>query len=423
MKRVVTIVAVTAAIVTSTPYAGAADWDDLPPVKVDKNDWPWWRGPTHDGKAHPAQKPPVKWSKTESIVWQSKVPGRGHGSPAIWGERIFLATALKETEEQVMLCYDRTTGKKLWQKTVHKGGFMKMHKKNSQASGTPACDGERVFISFMCKDATWMTALSLSGNTVWQERLGDFKSIHGYVGSPIIYKSSVIINCDTPTGSFITCRHRKTGKEIWRAKRAEHHSFSSPAIGNCCGRDQLVVVGANKVESYDPMTGKHLWSCDGPSDVGATTATISDDMIFAAGGYPKRALLAIKGDGKGDVTGSHLAWKVTKEAAYVTSLLLHDGLLHMIHDNSGTLRVFEPKTGKEVLNQKLSGECSSSPMLAGGNIYQVDEKGVMNVFKPGAKYVEVARNDLGNGGFASPAFCDNRIYLRTLNNLYCIGDK
>jgi len=407
------------------PCAPGADWDDLPAVKPGPNDWPWWRGPTQNGKAAPSQKPPVKWSENENVVWKTRIPGRGHGSPTVWGNRIFLVTADDKTKEQFALCYAVDTGKQLWKRKIHSGNFVKQHPKNSQASGSPACDGERVFVCFANDNAVWMTALDLDGSKVWQERLGDFKSVHGYVGSPAVYKSLVIMNGETLADRFVTARHRKTGKEIWRARREKVlHSFSSPSIGRCCGRDQLVLVGPKMVESYDPMTGQRLWGCDGPSDVGATTATIGENMVYATGGYPKRALLAIRGDGSGNVTDSHLAWRIDRDTGYVTSILLHDGLLYMVFDNRALLRVIEAESGKEVYQQKMSAkaECSSSPMLANGNIYLADEKGVLTVFKPGRTFEKVAVNDLRDGGFASPVFVNNRIYLRTSHNLYCIGE-
>lgn len=406
--------------------AHSADWDDLPAVKPGLNDWPWWRGPTRNGKAAPSQKPPVKWSESENIVWKTPVPHRGHGSPTVWGKKIFLVTADDDAKEQFALCYDIDTGKQLWKKKIHGGNFIKQHPKNSQASGTPACDGERVFVCFANNDAIWLTALDMDGNPVWQERLGDFRSVHGYVGSPVVYKSLVIMNGESTTDQFVSARHRKTGKEVWRARREKvFHSFSSPSIARCCGKDQLVFVGPMMIESYDPMTGKRFWGCDGPSKVGATTATIGERMVYASGGWPKRALLAIRGDGSGNVTDTHLAWRIDRDTGYVTSTLLHEGLLYMVFDNKALLRVIEAKSGKEVYQQKMSekAECSSSPILANGNIYLVDEKGAMTLFKPGRTFKKIAVNDLGDGGFASPAFVNNRIYLRTSHHLYCIGRR
>lgn len=398
-----------------------ATWDDLPPVEPGEGDWPWWRGPTSDGKAAEGQNPPRRWSETENVVWKAKVPGRGHGSPSIWGRRIFLPTAEDDAEVQSLLCYHRETGEQLWKTEIHRGGFMHRHDKNSHASSTPACDGQRVFTAFMVQGGIWITAVDLDGNILWQKKLAGFRSVHGYAASPLIYRSLVIVSADNPGSSFMTALHRRSGKIIWQIRRTNYQNFAGPIVANVCGRDQLLITGPYKVSSYDPGTGDPLWTCEGPTDVAASTIVWGEDVIYASAGYPEKNLLCIRADGHGDVTDTHVVWQVSrKSAAYVPSLLVHAGLLYMVNDG-GVLKCFEAETGKVLWRQQLPGGFSSSPVLAGEHIYAVNEDGLLVVFRPGREFRLVAENDLGDGGFATPAICGDRIYLRTLRYLYCLG--
>jgi len=399
-------------------------WDDLPPVPPAADDWPWWCGPNRDNIGAPGQTPPVRWSDTENVVWKADVPGRGHGSPCLWGDRIFLPTADDQAEVQSLLCFDRRTGRKRWQSELRRKGFMRLNPKNSHASATPACDGEAVFIPFMTQDAIWLSALDLEGKIIWQRRLGDFRSMHGFAASPLVYRSLVIVAADNLKNSFLVAVHRRTGEVIWRTGRPDYRlgTYASPTVGRLAGRDQLLLHGPMKVFSYDPATGKELWRCDGPSESASSTITLGGDLVFSSVGFPQRNMLCIRADGSGDVTQTHVVWSKEGKMAYVPSLLLADGLLTMVADE-GDVYCFEAATGRSVWTAKLQGVFSSSPVLAGGHVYAVNEKGVTFVFKSGPRFELVARNDLADGGFATPVICGSRIYLRTLHHLYCLGEQ
>ena len=403
----------------TVPPAGAT-WDDLPTIQPGPDDWPCWRGPKLDNCAAEPQDPPVRWSQTENVVWKTEVPGLGYGSPSLWGKHIFLVTADNAAQVQYLLCYDRPSGKKLWQTEVHRGGFMHQHPKGMQANSTPACDGQRVFVTFMVQGGIWLTALDLDGKILWQKMASPFKSQHGYGASPVIYKSLVIVPADNPGTNWLTALRRDTGEVAWRVRRMDYQSYASPIVARVCGRDQLVIIGPKEVSSYDPNTGKRLWYCDGPAKEDVTTPAYDAERIYAAGGYPERNLLCIRADGSGDVTATHVVWQLKIPVANVPSPLCHDGLLYMVNDG-GLLFCFEASSGKKLWTQQLDGAFSSSPVLAGGNIYLPNEAGVTYVFKYGREFQPVATNDLGDGGFASPVICGSRIYLRTRHSLYCLG--
>jgi len=409
-------------LLSACALAGTPAVDDLPTVQVAPADWPWWRGPNLDNIVPGAQDPPIRWSKTENVIWKTDVPGRGHGSPVLWGDRIFLPTADDKVKAWYLLAYDRKTGEKLWQTELHRGGFMPMHPKNSHASATPACDGERVFMPYIAQNAIWLTAVGLDGKLVWEKKLGPFTSMHGFGTSPIFYKSLVIVVSDDLKGSFIAAVHRKTGEVAWKIDRPNYKlgTYATPTVGHIAGRDQLLIQGPYKIFSYDPATGKSLWTCDGPNESTCSTINFDHDLIWASAGFPKKNLLCVRADGTGDVTKTHIVWMKENNTAYVPSLLLADGLLYMVEDE-GKATCFEAKTGQVVWQDRLRGNFSSSPILAGGHIYVVSEAGVTYVLKPGRSFELLAQNDLADGGLATPAIVDGRIYLRTLHSLYCLG--
>jgi len=406
----------------SAPTAAPPAADDLPAVKPAAEDWPWWRGAHWDNIAAAGQTPPVRWSPTENVVWKAEVPGRGHGSPCIWGNSIFLPTADDEAEIQYLLCYDRRNGRKRWQTELHRKGFVHINPKNSHASASPACDGSLVFMPFVIQDAIWLSALDFTGKIVWQKRLGDFHSMHGFAASPVVYRSLVIVVADNLKNSFVAAVHRRTGELVWKTDRPSYRlgTYASPALGHVAGRDQLLLHGPMKVFAYDPLSGKELWTCDGPSESASSTMSFSGNLVYSSVGFPQRNMLCIRADGHGDVTGTHIVWSKKNKMAYVPSLLLDRGLLYMVED-SGNLACFEAGTGAVVWTAKVEGQFSSSPLLAGGHIYVVNEDGVTFVLKPGRKFEVVAKNALGDGGFANPVICASRIYLRTLHSLYCLG--
>jgi outer membrane protein assembly factor BamB len=395
-----------------------------PPSGVPKaapGDWPWWRGPALDGSGDSGA--PTSWSARENVHWKTLVPGRGHSSPIIHGERIFLTTADERTQKQSVLAFDRATGKQLWNTLVHTGGFPAMNPKNSQASATPACDGQRVYSAFVHKTALYVTATDMAGKRLWQSKAGDFSSEHGYGCSPVLFGSLVIVNGDSLRGSFIAALDCATGKIAWKTSRpttGRHGSYGTPIIAELAGKPQLLLTGMGTVASYEPATGKLLWSCTGPAEVTGCTPACSDKLVFATGGFPEKQILAIRADGRGDVTASHVAWRTGKGVAYVPSPLHHDGRLYMVTDN-GIATCFEAATGKQLWQDRLQGAFTASPVLAGGLLYFTNEAGKTFVLKAGPKFEIVATNDLGEAVMATPAICGGQVYLRTNRHLFCLG--
>jgi outer membrane protein assembly factor BamB len=393
---------------------------------ISPGDWPWWRGPNFNGIVSD-QKVVLEWSETQNILWKAPVPGRGHASPIVVGSRVFLSTADEERNLQSVLCYDRADGKEIWRKDLHEGGFDgRWHKKNTRASSTLACDGERVFAVFYNEGSIWATALDLEGKQLWQEKLGKFVSHWGYSASPTLYRSLVIIATDHREGGALFGLDRRTGKLTWEASRPSAPTYASPVVLNVAGKDQLVIAGAEQVVSYDPHTGKALWSVKGTSTECVSTIISEGDRIFATGGFPAKETLCIRADGSGEVV-----WRV-KVGDFVPSQLVHKGYLYSILDN-GVALCWNANTGQEMWKDRLSSPAfSASPILVGEHIFIPSETGKTHVFKASPDKLEiVAENTLGKEIYASPVVATDRLYLRVVTApngkkqemLYCIGKK
>jgi outer membrane protein assembly factor BamB len=399
----------------------AEGWDDLPPAAPGVDDWPWWRGPAVNNVARADQAPPLEWGSDKNVLWQVSLGGKGHGTPCIWGDRIFLAVGDKARKTISVLCLDRETGREKWRTDAYSGELPKMHQDNSYASSMLACDGERVFFAYQTGDELRMAALDLDGKSVWDEQVAKYTTRFGHGASPAIYKSAVIMSADCKSGASLVALHRKTGKVVWRAPRdGGHESYGSPLVGRVAGRDQLVIIGPHKTRSYDPGCGELLWECDGPAAYDAATAAFGADAIYSTGGNPEKALLAIRADGSGDVTDTHVMWKSDRKAAYVPSPLVSGAFVYAVTDN-GLMRCYNAVSGDVVWERHLHSRFYSSPVLVGERIYLFDRKGKGFVMRAGGTFEMLAENALSDGAFATPVIVDGRIYLRTLGDFYCIS--
>ena len=390
-----------------------------------ETDWPWWRGPARNGVASSQQKPPTEWNDAKNVLWKSPVSGRGHGSPTIVGNRIFLATADEEKAVQSVLCFDRETGTQLWKTDIHSGNFVTagINKKSSQASSTPACDGERVVINFPNSAAIWTTALSLDGKQQWQTRISDYVLHQGYGSSPAIYESLVLVASDNKGGGAVAGLQRGTGKEVWKQSRPKLPNYPSPIVLKTAGKDQLFMIGCDLVSSFDPLSGKKFWEIEG-STTECVTSTVTDGkLIFTSGGYPRNHVAAVTADGSGKIVWNN------PTRAYVPSLLIKDGYLYAATDG-GVAMCWESATGKEVWKGRLGGDFTASPILVGDVIYATNEAGETFLFKASPESFELlGKNKLGNEVYSTPTIVGGRVYVRVAINaegkrqevLYCLG--
>jgi len=389
-------------------------------------EWWNWRGPNLNGTAAAGQTPPTTWSETDNIIWKVPVPGRGHSSPIVVGDKIVLSTADESAKTQSVICFDRKSGAQLWQTVVNKGGFTaKIHTKNTHASPSVTTDGTHLFASFNNNEAVQLAALDLSGKIVWQKKAGDYMPStykFGYGPSPLVYGDTVIVSSEFESNGFLAAFRGSSGQEVWRTQRPKFNSYSSPIVGRVSGRDQLLISGAELVCSYDPSNGDAMWKCPGTSKATCGTMVWSKDIVFASGGYPKKETIAVRG------SDGQVLWR-NKEKCYEQSMVYHDGYLYAMNDG-GIALCWKGDTGEEMWKSRLGGPVSSSPVLAGGNIYVSNERGKTFVFQASPTgFKAVAQNQLGDEAFATPAFVGNRIYARAadrssgkrIETLYCIG--
>jgi outer membrane protein assembly factor BamB len=385
--------------------------------------WPAWRGPRGDGTSLETGIP-IHWSATSNVLWSTEIPGIGHASPIVWGDRIFTVAALLDSQDRVLVCLDRTTGKRLWQKLVVRSPLERKHTLNSYASSTPATDGEAVYVAFLDRQEMVVAAYDFQGKQKWLVRPGPFASMHGFCSSPVLFRDKVIVNGDHDGDSYLAALSRETGETRWKTPR-EHHtrSYCAPIIREMVGRTQMVLSGDKCVASYDPNNGKLHWVIDGPTEqfVASPVYSAKTGLVYITGGYPDHHILAIKPDGRGDVTQTHIAWRTTKGAAYVPSPI-NEGDYFLVVSDSGVAHCFEAATGR-LLWQERMGEHHASLVSANGLVYFLSDEGVTQIVKPGPEFQLVARNELGEKCFASPALSDGQIFIRGEKSLYCIGAK
>lgn len=387
-------------------------------------DWPRWRGPHGTGIAPPQPQPPMRWSDTQNIVWRQPIPGRGHASPTVVADRVYLPTADHENNRQLVLCFDRATGKPLWQTVVHEGGLMDGNKKASQASPTIACDGERLFVNFLNDGAVYTTALSLDGRQLWQTKISNYVVHQGYGSSPAPYKHLVLVSADNKGGGAIAGLERATGKIIWRVERPQKPNYPSPIVHHINGRDQLFFTGCDLVASFDPLTGKQLWQIDGATTECVTTTVTDGVHIYSSGGYPRNHVEAIRADGSGTIV-----WK-DPSRVYVPSMIVHKGYLYAVGDG-GVAVCWKSDTGEVAWKHRLGGDFTASLVLVGEHFYATNETGQTFIFKADPTACQVlATNKLGDEVLPTPAICGGRIYMRVAQHeegkrreyLFCIGE-
>lgn len=391
-------------------------------ASVHAEDWPCWRGPRGDGTSL-EKEPPTQWSSTNNIAWKVSVPGEGHSSPILWGDRIFLTSALQDSQDRLLLCIDRKTGALLWQQAVIRSALEAKNNENSFASATPATDGKRVYVTFLDGAEVVVAAYDFAGKQLWLARPGRFKSQWGFSHTPVLFENEVVVVCYSKGENFVVAVNQADGQTAWKTIcENPTQSYSPSLIRKIGGRFQMIVPGNKSVTSYDPKTGKVLWVVDGLADDSVVTPVYHDkaDLVLTCTSWPTKILVAVKPDGDGNVTTSKVAWKTTEGAPYVPSPIAVGDWFFTSSFAGKAVYCYEAATGA-VLWKEPMGLHHASPVAANGLIYFLNDDGVMHVVKAGSKFELVARNELGERTYASPALSGGQIFLRGFNNLYCIG--
>lgn len=370
------------------------------------DDWPCWRGPTHDGQARPDQGVPLEWSDTRNVAWSAEIPGRGNGSPTVVGGLVVLATCDEATGSQSVIALDRSGGRRVWETVVHATGAMRKNEKSTGASSTVSGDGERLYVTFPSADAVHCSALAPDGRLLWQRRVCDYVIHQGYGASPLVHGGRVFVVADHKGHGRVAALDPASGAVLWEKERPPAPNYSSPVVWELFGREQLILTGCDKVAALDPATGETLWEKEGATTECVTTTVTDGKRVFSTGGYPRNHVAAYRADGSGTVD-----WE-NGDRVYVPSLLFSRGHLFAVLD-AGIAACYDAATGAERWKHRLGGTFSASPVMLGEIVFATNEAGETHVFRASPERFEaVAVNRLGDEAFASPAICGGRIYLR-----------
>jgi outer membrane protein assembly factor BamB len=408
--------------------------------------WPQWRGPSATGVSQTAN-PPLEWSETKNIKWKVEIPGRGSSSPIVWGDRVFVLTAVpvgvqgdaqheprgglraRGVHRFLVLALDRKTGRTLWERVAveqepHEAG----HADNSTwASSSPITDGQALFAYF---ESFGIYAYDMDGTLRWKKDLGDkrMRNQFGEGSTPALHGNTLVIVWDHLNGSsFIVALDKRDGRELWRVPREEIDTWATPLIIEVNGRPQVIVPAMRRNRAYDLEDGHVVWESDGLTMNPIPSPVHGDGMVFLMSGFQGNDLKAIRvADAKGNIDGtSAVVWTLDRDTPYVPSPVLTDGILYFLKTNSGILSAFDAKSGKpHFQNQRLDGvpNVFASPVAARGRVYFPGREGTTLVIRSGPTFDVLAKNTLDDGFDASPALVDNEIFLRGNKSLYCISE-
>jgi outer membrane protein assembly factor BamB len=378
-------------------------------------DWPEFRGPS--GQGHSSERGlPLTWSEDKNIKWKVALPGKGWSSPAIQGDRIWLTAATEDGKSLRALCVDRNTGAMLQNIEVFRlKSAAQTHAKNSHASPTPVLESDKIYLHF---GALGTACLTQAGEIVWKTKLDYDNGQHGPGGSPVIYDNLLIVSCDGQREQFVVALDKLTGKVRWRKYRQGAQAYTTPLIVRLPAGDQVISVGAFRAFAYEPRTGKELWNVsygDGFSNV--PRPVFGHGMVFICTGFHQPTLMAVRVDGRGDVTKSHLAWTLKRGVSLTPSPLLVSDELYVVSDN-GIATCVDAKTGNMHWQVRLGGNHSASPLYADGRIYFLSEEGESVVIAPGREFKKLATNQLDGATLASMAVAGGSIFVRSQTHLY-----
>jgi outer membrane protein assembly factor BamB len=406
--------------VTRKTDAAAAALSIILPCPDAERQWPRFRGPSGQGLTNETALPTIWDHDGRNVLWRTKVPGAGNSSPIIWGNHLFLTSSHANGKERFVHCFDRAKGTVRWtSQAPARPPEPGVRDKNGYASATPVTDGERV-IAFL--GSCGLLCYDMDGQLLWHHDELKVKTTHGTGSSPLLYKDLVILAQDqNQSDSIFLALDKRTGKKVWESKRPRAMSWTTPVVVHVGDHDELIMAGAETVRGYDPATGKELWWLRGPTQEVVPAIVVGKELLYSASGR-NGPTLGLRPGGTGDVTQTHLAWRMVRGAPHVPTPILVNGRLYTASD-TGVVSCLDAATGKLIYLERISDLFSASPVAAGDLLYFPAESGVTYVVRAGDKLDVVARNDLGSPILASPAVMDGCLFLRTENELVCIGKR
>jgi outer membrane protein assembly factor BamB len=402
-------------------YLGCIALFGVAAITANSADWPQFRGP--DGQGHSnARQLPTEWSVTKNMAWRQPISGAGWSSPIIYRGRLYLTAAVQPAgagnQSLRTLCLDTHTGKTLWSTEVFSSPATGAHSKNSHASPTAVTDGDKIYVHF---GHYGTAALNLNGKVVWQNASLKYPSVHGNGGSPILVGNALIFSCDGSSNPFVVALNKATGEVLWRTPRSndakKKFSFSTPLAIVVNGKTQVVSTTSGAAIAYDPENGKEIWQVRYPEGYSIVPRPVfGHGMVYISSAFERPIVYAIRPEGRGDVTDTHVAWTIDKGGPKTPSPLLVGDELYFVSD-AGIMTCADAKTGTVHWQERIGGNYSASPVYADGKIYAQNEEGVGTVLKAGKNFEVLAKNDLKERTLASYAIDDGVIYIRTEKHL------
>jgi outer membrane protein assembly factor BamB len=400
--------------------------------------WPDFRGPTGDGQSG-ASGVPLTWSETQNVKWKLPIHGQAWSSPVVWGNQVWVTTAPPAGHELSALCVDRVTGRVLLDRVIFQNAELEErgsgHEANSYASPTPVIEAGRVYLHYGKYGTACVDTRTFK--TLWQRR--DLLCTHsaGPGSSPVLFKNLLILTYDGIDVQYLAALDTKTGKTVWKTDRSvdwqvldppgktpdvqQRKAFSTPYLTTWGGKPVLISSGAKATCGYDPATGTELWKVTYKGFSNAARPIVHDGIAYINTGYGRAELYAVRLGGQGDITTSHVIWKLTKNVPLNPSPLLVDGLIYLI-SGGGILTCVDAKTGAEVWQERVDGPFSASPIYVDGHVFLFNESGRAVVIEPGRVFKKVAENQLENGLMGSPAVVGRALIVRTKTHLYCLEE-
>jgi outer membrane protein assembly factor BamB len=391
-----------------------------------QENWPQFLGPEQNNHAV-SKALPTRWSETENVVWKTAIPGEGWSSPVVFGKQIWLTTATDEGRSLRAIAVDKDSGAILHNIEVFAPAEPgKKNDFNSYASPSPVIEPGRVYVCFGANGSACID--TASGQIVWKSTELKIDHGEGAGSSPVLYKDLYILNCDGTDQQYVAALKKSTGKMVWKTPRGtefgmtsglQRKAFSTPMVIQVKGQRQLISIGAKRCAAYDPENGKELWFCTIPGFSNTPQVVYADGVLYITTGYMTAETWAIRTDGAGDVSQTHVIWKCPKSSTLMPTPLLVDGRIYMPTD-SGITRCLDAKTGEQIWQSRFGPAHVASPLYANGLIYLFSSKGETSILKPGAKPEVIAKNTLNGRLMASPAVSGDALFLRTHTHLYRI---
>jgi outer membrane protein assembly factor BamB len=398
----------------------------LPPLDSTAQEWTRFRGPNGTGISM-AKGIPISWTEKD-FRWRVEITGQSHSQPVIWGDKLFLTTALDLGRERALLCLNKRDGKELWRKSYALPTHRPGNRNASYANGSPVVDAQCVIACFVSRDHFWVRSFDHAGNEQWSRDLGPFDSQHGHGASPMVYENTVIVTNDQDGESFIIALDLTTGKPVWKTPRKP--SPTNTAYGTPClhpqpgGTPELLLSSqSHGISSLNPRTGEPNWEAPVYRIRVVASPVVAGDVVIGScgqGGGAGNYLSAVKLGGKGDVSKTHVAYTLRKGTPYVPTPLYYNGRLYLISDG-GIATAIEPATGCEIWSERLHAEFFGSPVSIDGKIYCATTKGEMLVLATGDTFQLLGRNPIGEGTHSTPCVDGGNIYMKTFTHLVCIG--